>query len=247
MPALKLEDKTFGYWKVLKKDEDGSKAHKQSYWFCECQLCGKVKSVRGSALTTGKSTKCDDCNRHKVLTDEVGEKYNHLSVKSYVGMKNNRKMWLCQCDCGNFIEVSTTDLRTGAVQSCGKCPGKESLGENCIKNFLINGKIDFIQEHSFEDFKYENGHFPRFDFYIPSHNYIIEYDGKQHFEYSNNSSSWNNEYNFYQTQKNDKIKNEYCFSHNIPIIRIPYNKLNEITIFVLIPETSEFLLQKESV
>ena len=28
MPALKLEDKTFGYWKVLKKDEDGSKAHK---------------------------------------------------------------------------------------------------------------------------------------------------------------------------------------------------------------------------
>jgi hypothetical protein len=28
MPALKLENKIFGYWKVLQKDEEGSKTHK---------------------------------------------------------------------------------------------------------------------------------------------------------------------------------------------------------------------------
>lgn len=247
MAVLQLEGKTFGYWKVIEKDEEQSKLKKQSYWICECQLCGTKKSVRGSALNTGKSTKCEACNRHKSTTDETNKTYGKLTVKSYAGIKKQRKMWLCECDCGNLIEVSTTDLRTGSVSSCGKCPEKQSLGETTIRQILTGARVQYEQEYTFEDLTYQNGAHPRFDFYIPSKNYIIEYDGKQHFEYSSSKSSWNTKERMEQTQKNDFFKNTYCFEHNIPIIRIPYTKkLNEITIFDLIPETSEFTLERSS-
>ena len=36
MPALKLENQTFGFWKVLSKDIEKSKAKGTSYWNCEC-------------------------------------------------------------------------------------------------------------------------------------------------------------------------------------------------------------------
>ena len=86
--------------------------------------------------------------------------------------------WLCKCSCGNKIAVSGTDLRTSKVQSCGKCPDRRSLGEKEIENILDKNKIKYISEYSFFDFKYKNGIKPRFDFYLPEFNCIIEFDGK---------------------------------------------------------------------
>lgn len=247
MPALNLENQTFGFWKVLSKNIETSKVKKQSYWNCECQLCGQIYVVRGSCLKNGQSTKCDSCNRHKVTTNEVGKIYHKLTVLKAQGNKNNRKMWLCQCKCGNLIEVSTTDLRLGAVKSCGKCPGKESQGEHEIRMLLLAARITFEQEYIFDNFTYENGYHPRFDFYIPSHNYVIEYDGKQHFVAQDVGSTWNTSENLKKTQIKDQIKNNFCFNQGINIIRIPYTvKLSELTIFDLIPETSQYTLRKEN-
>lgn len=246
MPALKLENQTFGFWKVLSKNEEMSKIKKQSYWNCECQLCGQIYSIRGSSLTRGKTTKCKDCSMHQVTTNEIGNTYGKLIVIKEQGSKNNRKMWLCKCECGNLIEVSTTDLRTGSVKSCGKCPGRESQGEHEIRMLLLAARIPFEQEYIFNDFTYENGHHPRFDFYIPSRNYIIEYDGKQHFTAQNNGSKWNTLENLEKTKIRDDIKNNFCFDNKINIIRIPYTvKLSELTIFDLIPETSKYVLRKD--
>ena len=62
--------------------------------------------------------------------------------------------------------------------------------------------------------------------------YAVEYDGIQHFEASNRG--WNTEYHYKKTKINDKIKDEYCKSHNIPLIRIPYTKYDTLTIDDLI-------------
>ena len=246
MPALQLENQTFGYWKVLSKNEEVSRAKKQSYWNCECQLCNQIYQVRGSCLTNGKSTKCDSCNRHKVTTNEVNNTYNKLTVIQEQGNKNNRKMWLCKCECGNLIEVSTTDLRTGAVKSCGKCPGKESQGEREIRMLLLAARIPFEQEYSFNNFIYDTGHRPRFDFYIPSRNYVIEYDGKQHFIAQSTGNGWDTIENLEKIQVRDSVKNNFCFDNKIDIIRIPYTvKLSDLTIFDLIPETSKYILRKD--
>lgn len=45
-------------------------------------------------------------------------------------------------------------------------------------------------------------------------------------------------------RKRDLEKNNFCFTNNIPIIRIPYNK--NFGIEDLILETSRFILTKEN-
>lgn len=246
MPELDLKGRTVGFWEVLEKDIEMSQNKHQSYWKCKCGLCGEIYSVRGSSLNTNKTQKCGKCSRTYNAKDETNNVYDKLTVLYRIGSYNNRMMWKCKCECGNLIDVSGTDLRTKAVKSCGKCPGKESLGEKLIREKLTQFNIDFIQEYRFEDLIFpDTKHHAKFDFYIPSHNYIIEFDGIQHFQYENNPDSWNNYENFTKTKKRDKIKNEYCIKNNIPLIRIPYNYKYELTAFDLIPQTSQFLFRKE--
>ena len=81
----------------------------------------------------------------------------------------------------------------------------------------------------------------RFDFAIYNQNtllYIIEYDGIQHFERGHFPNT------FDMTHKNDLLKNQYCFTHNIPLIRIPYDK--EYSINDLKLETTQFLLTPQN-
>lgn len=42
-------------------------------------------------------------------------------------------------------------------------------------------------------------------------------------------------------QERDKIKNNYCLEHKIPLIRIPYTYLSKINIIDLKLETSSFV------
>lgn len=58
-----------------------------------------------------------------------------------------------------------------------------------------------------------------FDFYLPSYNILIEYDGEHHFQ---PVKGWGGEEKFKLTQKNDEIKNNYCKDNNITLLRLPY-------------------------
>jgi len=63
MKYLDISNRTFGQWTVLSfghTDKYGS-----AHWLCRCE-CGKVKTVHGSALRTGKSQRCSSCsNKNK--------------------------------------------------------------------------------------------------------------------------------------------------------------------------------------
>ena len=58
--------------------------------------------------------------------------------------------------------------------------------------------------------------------------YLIEYDGEQHFTYK--EEGWNTKINFEETQFRDNYKNQWSKDNNIPLIRIPYTKLSTLTI-----------------
>lgn len=55
------------------------------------------------------------------LIDETGKKYGYLTVLERAPNKNKKVYWKCRCDCGREHLVSGTNLRTGAVKSCGQC------------------------------------------------------------------------------------------------------------------------------
>ena len=55
----------------------------------------------------------------------IGKRFGKLTVTSKTDHSIHGSVaWLCKCDCGNSIEVSTRDLNRGAVKSCG-CLKKE--------------------------------------------------------------------------------------------------------------------------
>ena len=65
----------------------------------------------------------------------------------------------------------------------------------------------------------------RFDFYIPSINLCIEYDGEQH---NRIIGFWGGEDAFYKRVENDEIKSQYCKDHNIKLLRITSKSKDEI-------------------
>lgn len=53
--------------------------------------------------------------------DETGRQYGKLKVLYPIRRQQDKKtMWTCQCECGNSIICSGSDLRTGKRTSCGK-------------------------------------------------------------------------------------------------------------------------------
>lgn len=100
---------------------------------------------------------------------------------------------------------------------CPKC--KWSHGERTIHDYLVQKGIDFIFQYKFEDCRYKGKLI--FDFYVPSKNMCIEYDGMQHFYPAGYFGSAKR---FEESKIKDNIKNKYCASHNIGLLRIAYNE-----------------------
>lgn len=54
------------------------------------------------------------------MQDLTGKKFDRLTVIERKGRtKENRALWLCKCECGKTKLVSTKDLTTHRVRSCG--------------------------------------------------------------------------------------------------------------------------------
>lgn len=178
----------------------------------------------------------------KDLTKEKFEKLQPLyRCDTPEGRPKKGTYWVCQCDCGNIHYAASYHLLRGSVQSCG-CIEK-SLGEYTIANIFKNNNIYFEEQKKYDDCIFQDTKAKaRYDFYLPKYNCLIEYDGIQHFKYFDDYD-WNDKENFEKVQVHDSFKNQYCFDHNTPLIRIPYTHLNNITLDDLLPATSQFLMK----
>lgn len=93
--------------------------------------------------------------------------------------------------------------------------------ERNVELILKDLNYNYEKEYTFDDCIHINK--LKFDFVIFDDDnniiQIIETDGKQHYEANN---FFGGEEGFKITQLRDNIKNEYCESHNIPLLRLPY-------------------------
>jgi len=238
-----LVGQKFNHWLVLEKDI--KKSYKNSYYICQCDCEQKtIKSVRADSLKNNQSTSCG-CfmrknNQQLNTLDLTNQKFEDLIVL-YKTDKHFRNQWIwhCKCSCGNEIDIPSNYLTGHYKTHCG-CKTKISLGEEKIKKILEDNNISFEQEKTFQDCYFQDTHYPaRFDFYV-NNNYLIEYDGIQHYKY--NETGWDNKEKFLKTQEHDKYKNNWCIKNNIPLIRIPYTQYNYLCLEDLLVETSQFLL-----
>lgn len=221
---------------------------KQKVWHCLCD-CGNEIDVIQSALRSGNTKSCgclqrkngyqQSQNKIQDITNQKFGKWLVLKIDdNYTG--KGHKHWICQCECGTIKSVDGNTLRNGKSTSCG-CQ-KFSKGEEKIAFLLTSAKIPFIAQWTKHSCIFPDSFcLAKFDFYVDN-KYIIEFDGKQHFEYS--GLGWDNENNFYITQFRDQYKNQWCYDNNIPIIRIPYTHLKKIVIDDLRLETTNFLVKE---
>lgn len=98
-----------------------------------------------------------------------------------------------------------------------------SRAEILIHEILEKNGLNFVEEYSFANLKSPNGRALRFDFVIfdddGNIDFIIEYQGKQHYEAS---SKFGGKKGLYQQQYNDRLKRRFCALHGYNLIEIPY-------------------------
>ena len=181
---------------------------------CKCKIDGHEWEARPKDLLKGIS--CPKCAGRNKTTEEFKQELKKVNsdieiLGEYVNAITKIK---CRCKIDGYEwEMRPSNLLNG--QGCPKC--NESKGEKRIGKYLDSRNIEYKREHKFDDCRSKN-RLP-FDFYIPSKNIVIEYDGKQHYEIIKWFGGFDS---FIATKIRDTIKTIYCKENNIKLIRIPY-------------------------
>lgn len=247
--SVDLTGKTFGQLTVIEPTK--KRIQRKVVWKCKC-TCGNICEVLGVNLTTGRTLSCG-CSKYKKVAEHYREKcpqkgdiINNTEILDFYYEPDNRnynECWVvCKCKyCGKIFSVRATALKSNETKSCGCI--KRSEGETIIAKLLKENNILFETEKIFKDCYYSNERCKcRFDFYV-NQEYIIEFDGKQHFkECKGRENTWFTEEILETIRQRDEYKNNWCKKHNIPLIRIPYYILENLTIEDLLLETTKYLI-----
>ena len=196
----------------------------------KCGSCGKI-FISSLATIDAGSGACRECGNKKIsqalkissseIIKEL-EKYPEreiLNIDEYVGV-NRRNLQVRCTECGDIFNSSLSSYLHKNLTRCKKCVAKMSYGEYYIYNYLLNENICFVSQKRFKDCK-DKKPLP-FDFYLPDYNLCIEFDGIQHSRPVRGYKA------FEKTNKHDKIKDEYCKTHNIHLLRISSSQFDDI-------------------
>ena len=189
---------------------------------------GMITKLWYDANLQGKT----DIRKKTTEIDLTGQHFGKWTVMYKTEKRNAGGIiyWHCQCECGREKDVLGTSLRQGRSLSCG-LHNNISRGNVKIAELLDEANINYEVEKTFKDC-IDKKELP-FDFYI-NNQYIIEYDGKQHFD---KKTIFDYEY----THNHDLIKSKWCKDNNIPLIRIPYTEYDNLKLEDLLLETSKFI------
>jgi hypothetical protein len=180
---------------------------------CSSSQIGKYNNLKYKYPKIAKDW--DYSLNYPVLPEEVS---SHSASKYY---------WHCS-DCGNSYFESISHRTGKETRGCHYC--SESLGEKEVRKYLEEIKtggivLSFKKQVTFSECR-NKAPLP-FDFHISMNDkdFLCEYDGIQHYE---EVKRFGGKSGLEKRQYHDSIKNEYCIKNNIPLIRIPYWKFDNI-------------------
>lgn len=192
-----------------------------------CPYDGKEFVGNISGVGTGLIKSCGclraKTSREQTFIDLTGQRFGKLVVQYCLpySTKENRAIWHCKCDCGGEKDVIGRFLRNGHTHSCG-C--SNSKGEALLAQIFNNISVNFEIQKRFDGFIGSSGKSYQYDFYLPDYNCCIEYDGMQHY------CGWRKDsQSLLDIQRRDKVKNDFCLTHDISLVRIPYYCYDNIT------------------
>lgn len=115
----------YGKWTVQEVYmRDANSKDSSNKVLCKCD-CGNTRTIYARSLKEGKSKSCG-CKSHKTrnkIEEEVGKKYNHLTVLDVLPPdskdSSGGNRLLCQCDCGNVKSIRRGNVIQGQIKTCG--------------------------------------------------------------------------------------------------------------------------------
>jgi hypothetical protein len=167
-----------------------------------------------------KNRKCRKCadienaNRQKekwVDIVNLVESHGYILLSNESDYENQNSKLKALCPNNHTYEFLLPNFKKG--KRCSEC--NKSGGEQEIERILQMYSIDYIFNYRFSDDYIKN---KPYDFYIPSLNLCIEYDGQQHYHMQFDYSLLD----LMNRKYIDDFKSEYCFTNDINLIRIPY-------------------------
>ena len=199
-----------------------------------CGSCGNefITSLASINASQGSCYECGAKKSHgsnKLSPDEVESRINSINGNVLLNkndyIKNNVLNLNIKCSCGNVYTTSLANYEYFNVNRCPICTQRTSQGELIIASILDELQISYDPEHKFEDCRAKRP-LP-FDFYLPDYNAVIEFDGPHHYRPIFSKEQ------FLRTQRHDAIKNKYCETHGIKLIRIPYWERDNIRTIII--------------
>lgn len=179
-----------------------------------CPDCGIIKS---------QSSNQEILNQRAIsIIDDISKKHNNRINCDKLDYKGNKVKSLFGCNINpehDYWLSTPNDILDG----CG-CPScNSSKGELEIESILRSKNIIYAKNKTFAGCKYKN--LLKFDFYLPDFNLCIEYDGIQHFK---SISTFGGDKVFKENKIRDRIKNKFCKTNKIKLLRIPYTDFKNI-------------------
>lgn len=206
----------------------------QTYIEYICPYHGLQKTLIKNFIN---GSRCNECAR-----EQIREKYKMNSQcvwvkvyecggiltnpEDYINNRTKNLQIICP-ECGEIFVTSLKSFTQSGGQMCEKCRKTVSLGEQKIKEYLLNNSIKYISQKRFNDCK-DKYPLP-FDFYMPDYNICIEYQGIQHYQAL---EIFGGATGFQTLQLHDNIKQEFCARNNTKLIIIPYWDFNNISIIL---------------
>lgn len=224
-----LVGQQFGDWLVL--EDIGNKYGNRHYYLCQNIRTNELRERRSDKIQGNLGTKIVNTDNYKELEGIKNGKLKVIKILNESNKNWNRYLQY-ECDCGNTGKMLITNFLNHNIISCGCIVSK---GEEKIISLLKNNNFNYETQKTFETCRFINTNaLARFDFYIKN-KYLVEYDGIQHF-----FGGWNK--SLKENQEKDIFKNQWCKENNIPLIRIPYTRYDDLCIEDLLLETSEYVV-----
>ncbi|BAL82956.1 hypothetical protein SELR_12480 [Selenomonas ruminantium subsp. lactilytica TAM6421] len=114
--TLNLVGERFGHLTVIARNKNPLY---RSNWLCRCD-CGNEVYLRTSLLLKGlRSCGCHTGTSELEIIDLIGQKFGRLTVISRHRNPKRTRTWICRCECGNEVSLTTSRLLNGHDISCG--------------------------------------------------------------------------------------------------------------------------------
>ena len=194
---------------------------------CKCKWTARIsdRTMKNSGCPTCHGRVVSDKNRLSLkFPSLVGEwhttKNGSLTPSDVTYSSHTYVWWKCE---RNHEWSTPVHSRTIMKTNCPICC--ESKGEKKIRYWLEKERVEFESQVSYSDLLGLGGKHLSYDFYIPSLNLLIEYQGEFH------DGSGNNEFtslNLGRQQEHDSRKKTYAKNNNINLLEIWYWEFDNI-------------------